>query len=276
MLNEIMIKDIVKNALLEDIGTGDITTISTVPEEKQITGNFLAKEDGVLCGLDVVRAVFKTVDENVTIITAHSDGMHLREGDIFAKVKGSARSILSGERVALNFLQRMSGIATYAYILQKEVAGYKAKILDTRKTTPGLRVLEKYAVRIGGAYNHRYNLSDGVLIKDNHIAASGGITAAVNNAREIIPHTLKIEVEVKNFDEVKEALKAGADILMLDNMSISEMAEAVKIIDGRALVEASGNMDQKPIAKVAAAGVDFISVGALTHSIKSMDISLKF
>lgn len=276
MLNEMMIKDIVKNALLEDIGTGDITTISTVPEEKQITGNFLAKEDGILCGLDVIKTVFNTIDETVTIITAHSDGAHLKKGDIFAKVKGSARSILSGERVALNFLQRMSGIATYASILQKEVTGYKAQILDTRKTTPGLRVLEKYAVRVGGAHNHRYNLSDGVLIKDNHITASGGITAAVSNARRIIPHTLKIEVEVKNFDEVKEAVKAGADILMLDNMTIDEMAEAVKIIDGKALVEASGNMDQKPIAKVAAAGVDFISVGALTHSIKSMDISLKF
>ncbi len=276
MLNEMMIKDIVKNALLEDIGTGDITTISTVPEEKQITGNFLAKEDGILCGLDVVKTVFNTIDESVTIITAFSDGDPLHKGDIFAKVKGSARSILSGERVALNFLQRMSGIATYANVLQKEVAGYKAQILDTRKTTPGLRVLEKYAVRIGGAHNHRYNLSDGVLIKDNHITASGGITAAVHNARQIIPHTLKIEVEVKNFDEVKEAVKAGADILMLDNMTIEEMAEAVKMIDGKALVEASGNMDQKPIAKVAAAGVDFISVGALTHSIKSMDISLKF
>ena len=170
----------------------------------------------------------------------------------------------------------MSGIATYANKIQNEVSQYKAKILDTRKTTPGLRVLEKYAVRVGGAYNHRYNLSDGVLIKDNHITASGGITAAVNNARQIIPHTLKIEVEVKNFDEVKEALKVGADILMLDNMTIEEMAEAVKIIDGKALIEASGNMDQKSLAEVAATGVDFISLGALTHSVKALDISLKF
>lgn len=276
MLNEMMIKDIVKRALLEDIGTGDITTISTVPEDKQITGSFLAKEDGILCGLGVVRAVFAEVDKSVSLITAFKDGDTLKKGEVFAKVKGNARSILSGERVALNFMQRMSGIATYANKIQGELAGYKTKILDTRKTTPGLRVIEKYAVRVGGAYNHRYNLSDGVLIKDNHIEASGSITAAVNNAREVIPHTLKIEVEVKNFDEVKEALSVGADILMLDNMSVEEMAEAIKIIDSRALVEASGNMDQKPIAEVAAAGVDFISLGALTHSVKALDISLKF
>ena len=276
MLNEMMIKDIVKRALLEDIGTGDITTISTVPEDKQITGNFLAKEDGILCGLGVVRAVFAEVDKSVSLITAFKDGDTLKKGEVFAKVKGNARSILSGERVALNFMQRMSGIATYSNRIQGELAGYKTKILDTRKTTPGLRVIEKYAVRVGGAYNHRYNLSDGVLIKDNHIEASGSITAAVNNARKVIPHTLKIEVEVKNFDEVKEALSVGADILMLDNMSVEEMAEAIKIIDGRALVEASGNMDQKPIAEVAAAGVDFISLGALTHSVKALDISLKF
>ena len=276
MLNEMMIKDIVKRALLEDIGTGDITTISTVPEDKQITGSFLAKEDGILCGLDVVRAVFAEIDDTVSLITAFKDGDTLKKGEVFAKVKGNARSILSGERVALNFMQRMSGIATYANRIQGELAGYKTKILDTRKTTPGLRVIEKYAVRVGGAYNHRYNLSDGLLIKDNHIEASGSITAAVNNAREVIPHTLKIEVEVKNFDEVKEALSVGADILMLDNMSVEEMAEAIKIIDSRALVEASGNMDQKPIKEVAAAGVDFISLGALTHSVKALDISLKF
>ena len=278
MLNEMMIKGIVKKALLEDIGTGDITTISTVPEDKQITGSFLAKESGILCGMDVVAAVFGEIDPEVSIITAHKDGDTLEKGMVFAKVKGSARSILMGERVALNFLQRMSGIATYANRLQSDITedGYKTKILDTRKTTPGLRVLEKYAVRVGGAYNHRYNLSDGVLIKDNHIEASGGITAAVRNAREIIPHTLKIEVEVKNFDEVNEALEAGADILMLDNMTIEQMAEAVKMIDGRAQVEASGNMDQKPLREVAATGVDFISLGALTHSVKALDISLKF
>jgi nicotinate-nucleotide pyrophosphorylase (carboxylating) len=278
MLNEMMIKGIVKKALLEDVGTGDITTISTVPEDKQITGSFLAKESGILCGMDVVAAVFGEIDPEVSIITAHKDGDTLEKGMVFAKVKGSARSILMGERVALNFLQRMSGIATYANRLQSDITedGYKTKILDTRKTTPGLRVLEKYAVRVGGAYNHRYNLSDGVLIKDNHIEASGGITAAVRNAREIIPHTLKIEVEVKNFDEVNEALEAGADILMLDNMTIEQMAEAVKMIDGRAQVEASGNMDQKPLREVAATGVDFISLGALTHSVKALDISLKF
>lgn len=276
MLNQIMIRDIVKSALLEDMGTGDITTISTVPEDKQITGNFLAKEDGILCGLDVVKAVFDEIDPTVSLITAYKDGAKLENGVIFAKVKGNARSILSGERVALNFLQRMSAIATYANKTQKEISGYKTKILDTRKTTPGLRVIEKYAVRVGGAYNHRYNLSDGVLIKDNHITASGSITAAVENAREIIPHTLKIEVEVKNFNEVKEALDAGADILMLDNMTTEQMSEAVEMIGSRALVEASGNMDRKSLPEIAATGVDFISIGALTHSVKALDISLKF
>ena len=276
MLNTHMIKTIVTRALAEDIGTGDITTISTVPQEKQLTGNFLAKQDGILCGLDVVRAVFAAVDSDVKLITAYKDGDALENGTIFAKVKGCAQSILSAERVALNFLQRMSGIATYTHQLSKQVEGHKTQILDTRKTTPGLRVIEKYAVRIGGGHNHRYNLSDGVLIKDNHITASGSITAAVENARKMIPHTLKIEVEVKNFDEVDEALAIGADIIMLDNMDIAQMTEAVKRIDGRAKVEASGNMDRKSLIDVAQTGVDFISLGALTHSVKALDISLKF
>jgi nicotinate-nucleotide pyrophosphorylase (carboxylating) len=276
MLNKNMVDNIIKNALLEDLGTGDITTTSTVGQEIQITGNFLAKENGVLCGLDVAQQVFLAIDKNISFITAHKDGDILEKGMVFAKVKGCAQSILSAERVALNFMQRMSGIATYSRNLSDQVKDFKAKILDTRKTTPGLRILEKYAVRIGGASNHRYNLSDGVLIKDNHISASGSITAAVQNARSIIPHTLKIEVEVKNFDEVREALKVGADIIMLDNMDAKQMSEAVDIINGRALVEASGNMDQKSLPEIAQTGVDFISVGALTHSVKSLDISLKF
>lgn len=276
MLNQNMVHKIIENALLEDLGTGDITTLSTVSQQVQITGSFLAKQNGILCGLDVVREVFLTIDKDISFLTAHKDGDALQEGEIFAKVKGCARSILSAERVALNFLQRMSGIATYSKKLSDEIKEYKTKILDTRKTTPGLRVLEKYAVRVGGSSNHRYNLSDGVLIKDNHISASGSITAAVSNARSFIPHTLKIEVEVKNFDEVHEALEVGADIIMLDNMNTKQMREAVQIIAGRALVEASGNMDQKSLPEIAQTGVDFISVGALTHSVKSLDISLKF
>lgn len=276
MLNKNMVKDIVKNAILEDLGTGDITTMSTIPRGVNITGRFLAKEDGILCGMDVVREVFYCIDESVELISLYKDGDSIIKGDIFATVEGCAQSILSAERVALNFLQRMSAIATYAKKLSDRVSGYKTKILDTRKTTPGLRILEKYAVRIGGAYNHRYNLSDGVLIKDNHISASGSITEAVKNAREVIPHTLKIEVEVKNFEEVREALAVGADIIMLDNMNTEQMQEAVDIINGKALVEASGNMDRKSLPEIAATGVDFISVGALTHSIKALDISLKF
>ncbi len=274
--NQILIDDIIKNALQEDIGAGDITSLSTIPESVQTTGNFLAKENGILCGLEVVKAVFHAVDDSIYFITAHTDGDVLQKGNVFAKVKGNARAILSAERVALNFLQRMCGVATYTAKLSDQVRDYKAKIIDTRKTTPGLRVLEKYAVRIGGGHNHRYNLADGVLIKDNHIMAAGSISKAVENARNSIPHTLKIEVEVKNFTEVSEALKVGADIIMLDNMSIEQMGEAVEMIAGRALVEASGNMDTKSLIDVAKTGVDFISVGALTHSVKSLDISLKF
>lgn len=276
MLNINMVNDIVKNALLEDIGTGDITTISTVPQDMQITGSFLAKQDGILCGLDVAAAVFLALDDNITILTSHKDGDFLQEGLVFAKVKGNARAILSGERVALNYLQRMSGIATYTKKLTDEIKEYKTKILDTRKTTPGLRIFEKYAVKVGGGFNHRFNLSDGVIIKDNHITASGSITIAVQNARKNIPHTLKIEVEVKNLDEVNEALKAGADIIMLDNMNAGQMKKAVEIIQGRILVEASGNMDKKSLPEIAQTGVDFISVGALTHSACALDISLKF
>ncbi|MCK5128391.1 MAG: carboxylating nicotinate-nucleotide diphosphorylase [Clostridiales bacterium] len=276
MLNKNMIEDIVKRALQEDIGTGDITTLSTVKKDVEITGNFLAKENGILCGLEVIKAVFWALDESITFISAYRDGSVLENGTVFAKVKGNAHAILSAERVALNLLQRMCGIATYTRILSDQIQGYKTKIIDTRKTIPGLRVLDKYAVRVGGGYNHRYNLSDGVLIKDNHITAAGSITEAVNSARMMIPHTLKIEVEVQNSHEVKEALEVGADIIMLDNMNTAQMKEAVDFIAGRALVEASGNMDRKSLLEVAQTGVDFISLGALTHSVKALDISLKF
>lgn len=276
MLNKNMVEKIVKNALLEDMGTGDITTISTVPQDVEITGKFHAKQDGVVCGLDVVRTVFASIDDDVEFTTTIKDGDTVKTGDVFAEIKGNAQAILQGERVALNFLQRMSGIATYTKKVSDEVKDFKTKIIDTRKTMPGLRILDKYAVRMGGGHNHRHNLSDGVLIKDNHISASGSITTAVENARKIVPHTLKIEVEVKNFDEVNEALAVGANIIMLDNMTTEEMTEAVGIIDGRALVEASGNMDRKSLPEIAATGVDFISMGALTHSVMALDISLKF
>jgi nicotinate-nucleotide pyrophosphorylase (carboxylating) len=276
MLNKNMVQKIVENALLEDMGTGDITTISTIPEDVEIGGRFIAKADGVVCGLDVVRTVFHTIDENVEFTTNIKDGDIVKTGDVFAEVKGNAQAILQGERVALNFLQRMSGIATYTKKVSDEVKDFKTKIIDTRKTIPGLRILDKYAVRMGEGHNHRHNLSDGVLIKDNHISASGSITTAVENARKIVPHTIKIEVEVKNFDEVNEALAVGADIIMLDNMTTEEMTEAVNMINGKALVEASGNMDQKSLPEIAATGVDFISMGALTHSVKALDISLRF
>jgi nicotinate-nucleotide pyrophosphorylase (carboxylating) len=275
-MENFVIDKIIKNALNEDIGTGDITTLSTVAPEELISGDFIAKEDGVICGLDIVKRVYEIMDETIVLVCYFKDGNEVKKGDVIAKVGGNAQKILTGERVALNFLQRLSGIAGASRKASELIKGTKTVIADTRKTTPGLRVLEKYAVKTGGGSNHRYNLSDGVLIKDNHIKASGGISKAIEKARAYIPHTLKIEVEVENFEQIKEALKAGADIIMLDNMSIDQMAEAVKLIDGKALTEASGNMGEKDLLKVAETGVDIISIGALTHTVKAMDISLKF
>lgn len=275
-MKQLVIDDIIKNALIEDIGTGDITTISTVCKKASASGKFIAKEDGVLCGIDIVKRVFEIVDTNIVLINYFKDGQTIKCGDIIAEIKGSADSILTGERVALNFLQHLSGIASKTNLCVKAVLGTKAKICDTRKTTPGLRILEKYAVKVGGGSNHRYNLSDGVLIKDNHIKAAGGIKSAVERARAAAPHTLKIEVEVENFDMLAEAIEANADIIMLDNMTISEMRKAVEIVGGKALTEASGNMGEKNLTEVASCGVDLISIGALTHSVKAMDISLKF
>ena len=271
-----MIEPILLAALREDIGTGDVTTLSTVPEATVVSGRFIAKEAGVVCGLPVAARVFELVDPAVGFNPRASDGDAVGEGAVIAEISGPARGVLTGERVALNFLQRLSGIATQTRRLVEAVRGTKAGIADTRKTTPGLRALEKYAVRTGGGVNHRFNLSDGVLIKDNHIRAAGGIKKAVEAARRSAPHTLRIEVEVEDLDMLDEALRCGADIVMLDNMSIEEMAEAVGRVGGRALVEASGNMGEKDLAKVAATGVDLISVGALTHSVRAMDISLKF
>ncbi|MBR5296203.1 MAG: carboxylating nicotinate-nucleotide diphosphorylase [Clostridia bacterium] len=273
---DLNLNDLIEKSLKEDVGTGDITTLSTIPADKTITGRFIAKESGILCGMEVVRSVFRFVDETIELCEMKKDGDRIEKGEVIATVSGFARSILTGERLALNLLQHMSGVATRTNEAVEKVKGTNARIADTRKTTPGLRVLEKYAVRCGGGSNHRFNLADGVLIKDNHIEAAGGITEAVTMARKNIPHTLKIEVEVETFEQLQEALDAGADIIMLDNMSNEDMKKAVEIVGGRALTEASGNMGEKDLRAVAETGVDLISIGALIHSVKALDISLKF
>lgn len=270
------IKKLISDALAEDIGTGDITTLSTISADAEASGKYRAKEDGILCGIDIARAVYTEIDPTIVFTAFFSDGDEIKKGDIIAEVSGNARNLLTGERVGLNLMQRMSGIATRTREAVIQVEGTNAKIADTRKTTPGLRVIEKMAVKVGGGTNHRFNLADGILIKDNHIVAAGGITAAVKAARKNAPHTLKIEVEVESLDELREALDAGADIIMLDNMDNDTMREAVKITNGKALTEASGNMGDKDLYEVAKTGVDIISIGALTHTVRSLDISLKF
>jgi len=268
--------DFILASLREDIGTGDVTTNCCVQECAVSVGFFRVKEPGVICGLGVARRVFELLDRSVILNPLVSDGDNVASGDIVAEIAGSSRSILTGERTALNLLQHMSGVATRTAEAVKLVYGTNTVIVDTRKTMPGLRVLDKYAVRCGGGSNHRLNLSDGVLIKDNHISAAGGITNAVALARSNCPLTLKIEVETETIAQVEEALAAGADIIMLDNMPPEAMADAVRIIAGRALTEASGNMGERDLKIVADTGVDFISIGALTHSTKALDISLKF
>lgn len=270
------LENFIAMALTEDIGTGDITTLSTIPEDSMIEGRFLAKAAGVLCGTDVAKAVFRYIDPQISVDFIFSDGQAVSRGDVIGTISGRAIGVLQGERLALNMMQRMSGIATKTSEAVAKVAGFPVKILDTRKVTPGLRVFEKYAVRTGGGHNHRFSLADGVLIKDNHIKAAGSITNAVNAASDYAPLTLKIEVETETLEQVAEALRAGADIIMLDNMPMELMAQAVKMINKQALVEASGNMDEKDLREVAATGVDFISIGALTNSLKPLDISLKF
>ena len=267
---------LLRGALREDIGTGDITTLSVIDRSRKAHGRYIAKEDGILCGMDIVEEVYHILDESVEITRHFEDGAAIRRGDVIAEVRGNAVSLLSGERVGLNLLQHLSGVATRTREAVDTVAGTSASIVDTRKTTPGMRVLEKYAVRIGGGSNHRFNLADGVLIKDNHIVAAGSITAAVAAAKKHAPHTLKIEVETETMDEVDEAVAAGADIIMLDNMNNEMMRAAVERIGGRALTEASGNMGERDLRAVAETGVDLISIGALTHSVKALDISLKF
>lgn len=264
------------SALKEDVGTGDITTISCIPAENRSEAFFLAKESGVICGIELAARVFSLVDSRIVMITRIKDGEHIKKGDIIATVGGPSRGILTGERVALNLMQRLSGIATATANAVAQTQDTSAKICDTRKSTPGLRILEKYAVRVGGGHNHRFNLADGVLIKDNHIAAAGGVIEAIAAARATAPHVMKIEIETETLEEVRQALEARADIIMLDNMSLEMMAEAVKLIGGRAVVEASGNMGERDLHEVAQTGVDYISIGALTNSVRSLDISLKF
>lgn len=276
LFNNPQVDSIIELALNEDIGTGDITTLSTIPADKIANGRFIAKEDMVICGIDLADYIFAKVDKTIEFKANFRDGDKVSKGEVIATVSGNAQNVLTGERTALNFMQRLTGIASRTAAAVAEVEGTNAKVTDTRKTTPGMRVLEKYAVRMGGGTNHRFNLADGVLIKDNHIAVSGGIKNAVKNARNTIPHTLKIEVEVETKEQLSQALEAGADIIMLDNMSNEMMAECVKIVDGRALVEASGNMGEKSLRDVAATGVDIISIGALTHTVRAADISLKF
>lgn len=260
-------------AYAEDIGDGDITTNNLIPPGEKKTAIMVAKEDGVVAGLPVAEMVFRKFDPDLVWNVKFPDGSVIKEGDILVEFTADYRALLTGERKALNFLQRLSGIATYARLCMNEVEGTKVEILDTRKTLPGYRYLDKYAVRMGGASNHRFGLYDMVMIKDNHIQVAGGIKKAVDAIRSKIPKSIKIEVETTNLEMVKEALESDVDIIMLDNMSSEMMAEAVKMIDKRAKVEASGNMTIKRIRKVAATGVDFISIGALTHSVKALDIS---
>lgn len=278
-MNEITMKlnmdEAILSALREDITSEDITTNSVMRSAVQGEVELLCKQDGVIAGMDVFSRVFELLDEKTSIECHVRDGDFVKKGQLLAVIRGDIRVLLSGERTALNFLQRMSGIATYTRQVADLLAGSKTKLLDTRKTTPNMRVFEKYAVRMGGGYNHRYNLSDGILLKDNHIAAAGGVKNAVEMAREYAPFVRKIEVEVENLEMVKEAVEAGADIIMLDNMSKEEMQKAVAYIDGRAETECSGNVTKESVCDLVSIGVDYISSGALTHSAPILDLSLK-
>jgi nicotinate-nucleotide pyrophosphorylase (carboxylating) len=274
MLNLRSLDPLIELAFQEDIGIGDVTTEATVPPIQKGIGTLLAKSEGVVAGLPVAERVFAKLDETLIFRALVNDGDAVIAGTPIAEVQGSAKTILIGERTALNFLQRLSGIATLTAQFVEAVAGYDTKIVDTRKTAAGWRAAQKYAVRVGGAQNHRFGLYDGVLIKDNHIVAAGGIGNAVQRARQIVPHTAKIEVEVETVEQVDEALEAGADILLLDNMPPDIMQRVVQEVSNRAVTEASGGITLNSVRAVAATGVDFISVGALTHSAMPMDISL--
>ena len=266
---------LIRMALEEDITSEDVSTNAVMPTKVQGTVDLIAKEDGVIAGMDVYARVFKLLDEDTEIEMFCHDGDEVREGNLMAKVTGDIRVLLSGERVALNYLQRMSGIATYTRSVAKLLEGSGVTLLDTRKTTPNCRVFEKYAVRVGGGCNHRYNLSDGVLLKDNHIGAAGSITKAIQMAKAYAPFVRKIEIETETLEQVAEAVEAGADIIMLDNMTPKVMKQAVALIDGRAQTECSGNITKENIARICEIGVDFVSSGALTHSAPILDISMK-
>jgi len=269
-----LVDDIIERALAEDIGTGDLTTLCCIPAESTTEGFIYAKEKGIVAGIPVAARVFSTLSPEITFTAERNDGQQVAPGDIIASVSGPARPILTGERVALNLLQRMSGIATRTALISKILKGCRTEVVDTRKTTPGLRILDKYSVRAGGGKNHRFGLYDGILIKDNHIKVAGGIRQAIELARGNAPHTIKVEVEAENLEGVAEAVAAGADIIMLDNMDRDLVKSAVELIGGRAIVEVSGGVTEETIAEYAIPGVDFISVGALTHSVEALDISL--
>ena len=266
---------LIRMALQEDITSEDVSTNAVMPTEVKGTVDLIAKEDGIIAGLDVDARGFQMLDEKTEIDFKCKDGDEVKKGELMATLTGDIRVLLSGERVALNYLQRMSGIATYTRQVAKLLEGSKVTLLDTRKTTPNCRVFEKYAVRVGGGCNHRYNLSDGVLLKDNHIGAAGSITKAITMAKEYAPFVRKIEIEVETLEQVKEAVEAGADIIMLDNMTPEVMKQAVELIDGRAQTECSGNITKENIARIREIGVDFVSSGALTHSAPILDISMK-
>ena len=263
------------SALKEDITSEDVSTNSVMPHPQAGEVDLICKEDGIICGLQVFERVFTLLDEKTTVEFLVQDGAEVHKGQLMAKVHGDIRTLLCGERTALNYLQRMSGIATYTHSVAELLKGTGIKLLDTRKTTPNNRIFEKYAVRIGGGNNHRYNLSDGVLLKDNHIGAAGGVKEAIAAAKKYAPFVRKIEVEVENLDMVKEAVEAGADIIMLDNMDTDALKEAIAYIDGRAEIEVSGNVTKENISRVTEVGVDYISSGALTHSAPILDISMK-
>ena len=266
---------LIRMALEEDITSEDVSTNAVMPTATKGTVELIAKEDGVIAGLDIYARVFTILDEKTEIDFHCKDGDEVKKGELMATVTGDIRVLLSGERVALNYLQRMSGIATYTRQVAKLLEGSKVTLLDTRKTTPNCRVFEKYAVRVGGGCNHRYNLSDGVLLKDNHIGAAGSVTKAIQMAKAYAPFVRKIEIEVETLEQVKEAVEAGADIIMLDNMTPEVMKQAVELIDGRAQTECSGNITKENIARIREIGVDFVSSGALTHSAPILDISMK-
>lgn len=275
MLDMMQVDKIILNALQEDMPLGDITTDSTVSEELKAKAYLITKEAGVIAGIDVCERVFRLIDNSISVKKLVKDSQKVEDRTIIMELEGNARALLKGERTALNLLQRLSGIATETSKYVEIIKDTRAKIVDTRKTTPGLRYLEKFAVRAGGGTNHRFCLSDGVLIKDNHIKAAGGISEAVRLAKRVTPHTIKIEVETETLEQVEEAVASGADIIMLDNMDVVTMKEAVVFINGRALTEASGNVDLSKVLKIAECGVDIISIGKLTHSVKSLDISMK-